>query len=235
MSTPQQILDKALNGGRSDTRQAGGVVRYHTWPLNTRQDVSQHSWQVARIVMTIWGKYDGDEIPYAVLKSIQFHDCGELRTGDAPYPIKRDNPVLQNEMNRIEHNALEEQEIFLTKLDAKWTWRVKVAHTIEMMELGLDEMVHGSAYGSTIVMQMVLWLERQLTDCNYPIDVIAVRAYLRDKCSRLQALLQNNSHTLSWIHVTADAPPARRQTGGEAPLVPCTPADGGHHAPRDEL
>ncbi len=221
----QTHLAAALTAVRSDTRMAGRVVRYHTWPFITRQDVSQHSWQVWRIVRAIWG----NRIPWDVTEQIMLHDCGELRTGDAPYPIKRDNPELKKVMDRLEETALAEQGVWLTSLDSLWKWRIKVAHTIEMMETGMDELAAGSAFGSTVVMQMAEWLPQQLAAFpgGYPdADVAAVNAYVADRARRFVDLHKCRSDALAHLHTKAVTPPADR---GE-PQVPGTPADGGHHS-----
>lgn len=218
-------LNAALNAGRGDTRMAGRVTRYHTWPLVTRQDISQHSWQVWRIVRAIFGS----EIPWDVTEQIMLHDVGELRTGDAPYPIKRDNPDLKAIMDRLEDKALAEQAVKLQPLSALWRWRIKVAHTIEMMELGMDELAAGNHFGSTIILQMANWLPEQMVaypggslDMN---ELTKVRAYVNERAARFIALHTCKGDAVSWLWLQAQAP---RTAGGE-PEKPGTPADGGHH------
>lgn len=226
-------LNAALNAARGDTRMAGRVARYHTWPLITRQDISQHSWQVWRIMRAIWGP----KIPWDVTEQVLLHDVGEVRTGDAPYPIKRDNPALKAEMDRLEEHALEEQGIHLQPLLPFWRWAIKVAHTIEMMELGLDELAAGNAFGSTIVLQMAAWLPEQMAayPSAYPsddvIDVTLVQEYVTERARRFVALQTTASDAHAWLKSKADGPAPRP---GE-PLRPGTPADGGHHATPEQL
>lgn len=233
--TTQGRLDRALNGQRGDTRMAGRVTRYHTWPLLHRQDISQHSWQVWRIMRAIWGP----QIPWDVTEQVLMHDVGELRTGDAPYPIKRDNLDLKAIMDRLEDKALAEQGVLLQPLAAQWRWRVKVAHTIEMMEVGIDEMQAGNHFGSTIIMQMAFWLAEQLHTKAIPNELQAgadlesrrVRGYVADRCARAAALRRTSGDAVSYLLNTARNPdyaPSPGQPGVE-PNRSGTPDDGGHH------
>jgi len=85
---------------RQDPRWAGQVTRYHTWPRIREQSVGEHSWQVMRILLAIW-----PDAPRHMLLHCLTHDVGEMVSGDPPYPVKKNNPVLKEEMDRIERDA----------------------------------------------------------------------------------------------------------------------------------
>lgn len=62
-----------------DPRNSGRVTRWHTVPCLQNENVGEHSWQVARIVLAIW-----PFCPRELLVHTIIHDCGELRVGDMP-------------------------------------------------------------------------------------------------------------------------------------------------------
>ena len=80
---------------RTSTRMGGMVKRYPTWPTTQQQTVGEHSWQVMRIYLRLWGG-----LPENVARYILWHDVAEVYTGDLPFPLKRDNPVLKQEMDK---------------------------------------------------------------------------------------------------------------------------------------
>lgn len=84
-----------------DSRMAGLVRRYHTWPVHHTQTVAEHTWQVMRLWCETFGN-PRSEVWYYLL----IHDLGEVTTGDLPYPIKLNNPKLKAEMDRLELDAL---------------------------------------------------------------------------------------------------------------------------------
>lgn len=135
---------------RDDGRLAGRVLRYHTWPHIKEQSVAEHSWQLLRILCLIW-----PEVPAHVMKYVVDHDCGELTTGDAPFPVKRDNPVLAKEMNRVEQEGLELQieAGFLAHsplISEMERWAVKLAEFIEMWEWALEEQMMGNRFARLV-------------------------------------------------------------------------------------
>lgn len=135
---------------RNDGRLAGRVIRYHTWPHIRPQTVAEHSWQLLRILLVIW-----PEAPSTVLSYIVRHDCGELTTGDMPFPVKRDNPVLAHEASRIEDEglALQVRTGFLPDIpDAtpSQRWAVKLAEFVEMWEWALEELLMGNQFARLV-------------------------------------------------------------------------------------
>lgn len=135
---------------RTDPRRAGAVRRYHTWPTIQTQTVAEASWNVARILVQIWPDAPARAVTHALL-----NDCGEIVTGDLPFPVKRDNPVLKAEIVRLEEVAFLDLDIdHLVSdihLDTVWVQRAKICDMIEMWEFGLDEMSLGNRYALPIV------------------------------------------------------------------------------------
>lgn len=222
--------DKQWSAVRSDTRMAGEVIRYHTWPTLRKQTIANHSWNVLRIVLTVWKHW---VIAPGVVEYITLHDVGEIRTGDAPYPIKRDNPQLKSIMDKLEDESLMEQGIKLQSIDDMWKWRIKVAHTIEMMEFGLDELLLGSSYAGPVVTRMKIWLNEQL-DQRPPgvttAEVDRVVEYTDERLKRTASVLGYHGEAVSHVHRGF-----RRPLPPVAPLRPGTPEDGGQHAQDDAL
>lgn len=134
----------------TDPRRAGGVLRYHTWPHLKPQTVAEHSWNVARILLAIW-----PEAPTHILREALFHDIGEIASGDAPYPSKKNNPKFGEEHDKLEDSA---------RLAMCLPWRVpppadlspeekvvlKLAHFIEMMEWAYDELTLGNQFAQIV-------------------------------------------------------------------------------------
>jgi hypothetical protein len=135
---------------RRDPRRAGAVRRYHTWPTLQTQTVAEASWNVTRILLQIWP----DAPPKAITHALM-NDCGEIKTGDLPFPVKRDNSALKDIITGLEWESFREQGIrHLAEpegLASLWTQRVKVCDMLEMWEFGLEEMALGSVYATPIV------------------------------------------------------------------------------------
>ena len=134
---------------RDDIRLAGQVMRYHTWPHLRQQSVGEHSWQVARILLSIAPGHIG------LLKHAILHDIGEIGVGDVPYPVKTQNDLLGNLFNDIEEGVIEE-------LCGRWNihsghhltdqerWVFKLAEFIEMWEWGLEEVIRGNKFAQLV-------------------------------------------------------------------------------------
>jgi hypothetical protein len=71
-------------------RTAGGVRRYHTWPVLRPQTVAEHTWHVMRI----WWQVYGPMSP-AVSSYLLLHDAGEGQAGDVQFGAKRRYPELK--------------------------------------------------------------------------------------------------------------------------------------------
>jgi 5'-deoxynucleotidase YfbR-like HD superfamily hydrolase len=130
---------------RKDIRLAGEVIRYHTWPHIRQQSIGEHTWQLTRIYLAVAG-------PRAAMSSlvyIQFHDVGEHWVGDAPFPIKKDNPILKAEHDRIEGDAATAmldywQHPVAEPISDDEHKLIKLCEFIEMWEWALEELMRGN-------------------------------------------------------------------------------------------
>lgn len=161
----------------NDPRLAGKTIRYHTWPYLRPQTVGEHSWQIARILLTI-----APEQPRLLQHAI-VHDMGEIAVGDIPYPVKRNNPDLAAVMNRLEDEALQKLEntfntSYRVELSQEEKWIVKLAELIEMFEHGREEQILGNGF-----------MEKVAERCyDAAADMIAVVISVNDqKCPRYAA------------------------------------------------
>lgn len=128
----------------SDPRRSGSVTRYHTWPRIKEQTVAEHSWNVQRILLSIY-----PEAPRHLIVHAMVHDLGEVYTGDIPFPVKLRNPELKKIMDDMETSAHLRMcftwgvpaPIQLSELDKKI---FKCADYIEMWEWAMDELSLGN-------------------------------------------------------------------------------------------
>lgn len=132
---------------RADTRLSGLVSRYHSWPTLTHQSVGEHSWQVLRIYIEIFGPPTPEVTVYIV-----YHDSAEVATGDPPFPLKANNPDLKAIYDRLEHTAMVEMRgVGLPELNEQQRNRVKICDLLEMWEHGMHEITLGNTYAHPIV------------------------------------------------------------------------------------
>ena len=127
-------------------RLAGQVTRYHTWCMHQHQSVGEHTWQVMRIFLQVFGC-----LPSKVAEYLIWHDAGELVTGDVPFPLKMLNPGLKQHMDQLEHAAVEAmggEHIWLNHEDAV---RVKACECVEMHEHGRVEYLMGNKFAKPIM------------------------------------------------------------------------------------
>jgi 5'-deoxynucleotidase YfbR-like HD superfamily hydrolase len=134
----------------SQSRHAGDVKRYHNYPTSRVQTNAEHSWNVARIWLSIFAPEDVTD-QGNVLAYIIHHDSGELGLGfDAPFTSKRAAPDLKEICDRLEAKSLAEQGIRLPVLTTWEKASVKVCDLIEMMEFGHEELRRGCQYGEPV-------------------------------------------------------------------------------------
>lgn len=127
-------------------RLAGQVKRYHTWITHQTQSVAEHSWQMARIYRELWGM-----VPATTAEYIQFHDAGEVYTGDLPFPVKSLHPQIKQFMDDLEVDALKAMGVRNIEISAGEKQRVKLCDLIEMWEFGAQEFTMGNAFSEPIV------------------------------------------------------------------------------------
>lgn len=194
----------------SDPRHAGQVLRYHTWPVHRQQSVGEHSWQIARIMVTIW-----QDCPRKLLVHAVTHDVGQM-AGDVPHQFKRDNPNMKREMTLTElsvHKSMttrwslpSPEPLHQYEMDF-----FKMCEHIEMWEFGLTEQNMGNLYGKVVATRA------QLAACTLigkmPEDIQrAARAY----CDLREA--QESETTIKSLPERSNAPK-------EKPYVEMTDAE----------
>jgi hypothetical protein len=128
-----------------NSRLAGLVKRYHTWPTITIQSNAEHSWQVYRIYCHIFG-VPTQRTAYFMM----MHDVGEIATGDLPYPTKSENYTLKSHIDRKEKEATEKMGLAVGEPDIGDRKRVQLCHMIEMWEFGLQEVCMGNKIADPI-------------------------------------------------------------------------------------
>lgn len=154
------MTDKLDTPALLDVRLSGLVDRYHTWPTHTRQSVGEHSWQVARIILSI---APGD---YPLLVAALLHDVGELAVGDTPFPAKQASPLLRD----LLHNLEDEHTTRLVEkwmpgvldipgLDDRQVVLLKLADIIDMLEFGMHERVLGNNHAAIIIDRCLDFIE----------------------------------------------------------------------------
>jgi hypothetical protein len=162
-------------------RFAGDVVRYHTWPTITQQTVADHSWNVLRIWWQLFG-----EPPIHIVQYIMFHDCGELVTGDLPFPFKARNPSIGEALAIAEELALEGMGLYIPELTRVEKEQVKVCDLAEMHEFGIKERMMGNKYAEPIIEDTHKALDTLLSTANWDSGLLArVRTKLRSNFENL--------------------------------------------------
>lgn len=133
-----------------DPRAAGGVRRYHTWAVHQNQTVAEHTWQILRILLTIW-----PQVPRSVLIHAVTHDMGEM-AGDIQYPFKLLFPELGAGSVKTENYVRDQQRKGIgappeTHPLSPYEKHVfKLCDNLEMWEFGLREINFGNRYGIII-------------------------------------------------------------------------------------
>jgi 5'-deoxynucleotidase YfbR-like HD superfamily hydrolase len=151
-----------------DPRLAGGVKRWHIWPVVQQQTVAEHSWNVSRILLAIY-----PECPTALLLEALFHDCGEIATGDPPSTLKQRHPTLRDVYSKMEYEARLGMVIpwglpIPHQLLPEERWVLKLADLIEMFEYASLERRRGNQFMMDIVTRLRAWIMIELEVTRYP-------------------------------------------------------------------
>ena len=140
-------MDDLADCVRIDTRLAGQVKRYHTWPIIGQQTVAEHTWQMLRIYLSVCAKPEQRIMFYII-----FHDIGEHYTGDIPYPVKSENRELKERMDMLEKRSWATQLDYWGSFHQVWVGDddkvlCKMIELVEMAEFGMDQVCLGNAHG----------------------------------------------------------------------------------------
>jgi HD domain len=150
-----------------DPRVAGQVTRYHSWPRLREQSVAEHTWQVMRILMTVW-----PDAPCKIIKHAMFHDVGEMY-GDIQWPWKLRVPELGVGAKKAEA----EVHSFMTEL-----WDLpppvtlsqyehdvfKICENLEMWEWALFELNLGNKFAVVVAKRMMAAVSNGLSVIDKP-------------------------------------------------------------------
>lgn len=151
---------------RRNIRLAGQVKRYATWPVLHQQSTGEHSWQVLRIYIEIFGPPIPDVTVY-----ITHHDSAELAVGDPPFPLKAKNPDLKEIYDRLEADAMQEMRgEALPVLQAHEMKKIKICDLLEMWEFGMQEMMMGNRYAKPIIDDTLAVVMKMINMPEFPED-----------------------------------------------------------------
>lgn len=78
-------------------RRSNQVRRFHTEPVIVEETVGHHSANVVAILIDL---YQPEFPPAALIVAALYHDLDEYYTGDAPAPVKKENPSVKAAMDR---------------------------------------------------------------------------------------------------------------------------------------
>ena len=137
-----------------DPRAAGEVRRYHTWSVHKDQTVGLHTWQILRILLTIWPSAPRNVIVHGLM-----HDGGEM-SGDIQYPFKLLFPELESGSVKAENYVRNMQAKGIGAPETKHPLSMfekqvfKACDNLDMWEFGLREMNMGNLYAKIIVERM---------------------------------------------------------------------------------
>lgn len=134
-----------------DPRRAGLVERYHAQIHTSHQSVAEHTWQVMRILTTIW-----PQVPSHIMLYVIYHDVAEGVTGDTPYPVKLEDLRIKRLLDQAEERAYEVMKRVwhtpkLPNLIPEEKKIVKACELIEMLEWALYEINLGNRYAEIVV------------------------------------------------------------------------------------
>jgi hypothetical protein len=144
-----------------DPRVSGEIRRYHTWSVLRDQSVGEHTWQIMRILLTVWPRCPRRVLVYAV-----GHDMGEMG-GDIAYPFKSLFPELKSLTSQVEsYVATKQAETCgrpeIPTISSYEQTVFKLCEYVEMWEYGLHEMNMGNRYATTIVDRMMIEIRNAL-------------------------------------------------------------------------
>lgn len=141
-------------------RDAGAVTRYHTARMLRTQNLAEHSFGVAMIILHVEPTASARLIAAAL-----YHDLAELATGDIPAPVKWDSPELRSVVEAIELRYERNMRLDVDLDD----YEKKVLKWADMFELVLwcrEEMWLGNSYAFAIMQRGIHYLLHDLGPCN---------------------------------------------------------------------
>jgi 5'-deoxynucleotidase YfbR-like HD superfamily hydrolase len=145
-----------------DPRMAGGIRRWHIWPVLQQQTVAEHSWNVARVLLAIW-----PDAPRELVIEALFHDCGEISTGDPPSTLKQRYPALRDIYSKMEYEVRLGMVLPWglpppQRVTEPERWVLKMADMIEMWEFVQSERLLGNRFVTVMSIQILEWISAEI-------------------------------------------------------------------------
>jgi 5'-deoxynucleotidase YfbR-like HD superfamily hydrolase len=167
-----------------DPRAAGEVLRYHTWRTIRQQNVAEHTWQLMRILLTVWPNAPRNVIIHALI-----HDMGEM-AGDIQFPFKKLFPDLKTGSDMAENYVRRRQQMVVGApvvshpLSPYENLVFKTCDNLEMWEFGMVEMKMGNLYGKIVVKRM----HEAVADCLARLEAISHVKQFQDNADVVPAI-----------------------------------------------
>lgn len=95
-----------LNSYMQNIDNLRNLVRYQSAPRVSSETVAEHSFFVAAYVLKLHNYYEFD-LKKALSMAI-LHDYAEVFISDVPHPIKKQFPLIEQELNKAEHAMVSE-------------------------------------------------------------------------------------------------------------------------------
>ncbi len=124
------------------------ITRYSNQFRVTNEDVAQHSFFVAAIVLQLHDEYTFD-LGKALLAAI-CHDIPEADLGDVSYALRRNNKVLANEINKVEQEVIKKypqvvgEGLDIFNSDSSEGHVVQLADAIQVFQYAIIEVSLGN-------------------------------------------------------------------------------------------
>ena len=134
------------------------LVRYQSAPRVSSETVAEHSYYVAAYVLKLHNYYEFD-LKKALTMAI-LHDYAETFISDVPHPIKKQFPLIEQELNRAEHNIISEH---ISSEFACWIDGFNNTDTTEGCIVGFADIVSVNEHAKDVI---------GLGNSNYMKDVL---------------------------------------------------------------
>ncbi len=146
--------------------EAGRVRRFHNVDVHHKQPLSEHSWQVAVILLDIYPETNKNLLEYALV-----HDCGELLTGDIPAPYKAYAPHVAALVRAHEAEFMQE-ELMIPPFSFTDEERLalKLADILSGMYQAAYEVIGGNEHARYVYDEFVKYFEQQKYLNSRPIE-----------------------------------------------------------------
>jgi putative hydrolase of HD superfamily len=134
------------------------LVRYQSAPRVSTETVAEHSYFVAAYVLKLHNYYEFD-LKKALSMAI-LHDYAEVFISDVPHPIKKQFPLIEEELNRAEHSIVCDH---ISEEFADWLDEFNKTSTVEGCIVALADILSVISYaryeiglGNSVYMKNVL-------------------------------------------------------------------------------